>query len=80
MALLVTRIWSSVASVKKWQRYTDLSLRSLKACYKALDEIEKMHKAGECPVTINVPWIQDRKVLLDTLYKRLKVERIRKSR
>jgi len=70
----------TVASIKKWQRYTDLSLRSLKACYKALDEIEKMHKADECPVGINLPWIQDRKVLLDTHYKRLKAERNRKSR
>lgn len=70
----------TVASQKKWQQYTDLSLRNLKACYKALDAIEKMHKAGECPVNINVPWIQDRKVLLDTRYKRLKAERNRKSR
>ena len=70
----------TVASIKKWQRYTDLSLRSLKACYKALDEIEKMQKAGQCPVNINLPWIQDRKVLLDTRYQRLRAERNRKSR
>jgi len=69
----------TVASTKKWQEHTDRCLKSLKACYKALDEIEKMHKSGECPFNINMDSIRDQKVQLDTYYRRLKSERDRKS-
>ncbi len=69
----------NVASTKKWKEYTDRCLKNLKASYKALSEIEKMHRAGQCPVNINVDWIQDQKVQIDTYYRRLKNERNRKS-